>query len=147
VADVNPHHERLLESLLHAPRLTAADLDSVARLQGVYVWWLGASRSTCLKVGRALLGARNEGLRRRIGQHLSSNPDNTVFARHLAADKTSDWAAGVELEERRVRQLFLAERCQFQVLPLPDLTQPQLDAFEGFVEEQLKPRYIDYVRA
>lgn len=139
-------HTALMQRLLDAPMMRAAELGDVPKLQGVYVWWLDAPSHTCLKVGRALLGRRSEGLRRRIRQHLSSNEANTVLARHLAADSASPWASGRTFTSRAERKQFLATKCVFQVLALPELSQQELDAFEVYLERELRPRYIDLVR-
>jgi hypothetical protein len=117
----------------------------VPKAQGAYIWWLVDSPTTCLKVGRARLGARKEGLRRRIRQHLSSNADNTVFARHLEADYGSSWCAGYDFRDRAQRRTFLETKCTFQVLALPELTEDELDGFEDFLEARLKPHYINHV--
>ncbi|MEO7867196.1 MAG: hypothetical protein ABIU54_06130 [Candidatus Eisenbacteria bacterium] len=139
-------HTELLRRLLAAPRLSARDVDRVDKLPGVYVWWLADAPNTCLKVGRARLGARSEGLRRRIRQHLSSNEANTVLARHLAGDRESPWSLGIDFTHRAERKLFLATRCVYQLLTLPELTVDELDAFETYIERELQPLYLDYIR-
>ena len=137
----------LQRQILDSPRLFKSDRKSIQKAQGVYIWWLVDPRTTCLKVGRAFLGARKEGLRRRIRHHFSSNEDNSVLAHHLAADKTSPWCEGAGLENRAKRRTFLETRCCYQVLALPSLTEQKIDEFEAFLEDKMRPRYIGKVGA
>lgn len=83
---------------------------------------------------------------RRIRQHLSSNEANTVLARHLAADRDSPWGLGFDFTRRQERKRFLATKCVYQLLALPELGVDELDVFEAYVERQLCPCYMDYVR-
>lgn len=137
--------DALLKRLLASPRLTIAERRKIDKAQGVYAWWLIASPETCLKVGRAFLGSRKDGLFRRIRHHFSSNEDTSVLACHLAADTTSPWCVGADLHDRPARRSFLATQCCVQVLPLPDLTERQVEQLEDYLEAKLKPRYIGKV--
>jgi hypothetical protein len=128
--------------LLRSPILAADRIEDVPEQQGIYVWWLGASQKTCLKVGRAILGTSADGLRRRLKQHLASDLRSSVLARHLAADRTSEWSRRLDLGDRSVRRKFLTTECSFQSLALPDLTEDDLCAFERFLERVLSIRYI-----
>lgn len=98
----------------------------------------------CLKVGIA--GPRGgKGLCDRLRLHFSSNPDNTVLARHMAADMTSSWAKDHDFRDREQRKKFLAEKCYFQTIGLPVLSRVQLEQFEDFLEQELKPKYMGRV--
>jgi len=129
-----------LEALQRAPRVTKETLHTVSRQQGAYVLWFDGNPARCLKVGIA--GPRSgKGLWDRIKFHFSSNPDNSVLARHMAADRVSEWSRGHDFGNREQRRRFLAARCFFQVISLPHLTRSQLEEFERFLERALLPPY------
>lgn len=143
-ADSVPGHDRLLAQLLQSSHITCPDLADAPRQQGVYVLWLDSSPPTCLKVGMA--GPRGgNGLRGRLYLHCRSHPGNTVLARHLAADSTSPWGKEWDFAHVEDRRRFLAERCYFQALALPELSIARLRAFEDFLEQRLEPRYMGRV--
>lgn len=146
-ADLDYHE--LLKRLLAAPKQTKADRRAWETRQGAYVFWLDSVPSVCLKVGialRALKGGKECSISGRLGNHFNSNVDNTVFAKHLRADKGSPWAAGFAFTDQKDRQRFLAERCVVQVIAVPNVTRPELEAFEDFLEEELRPVYRGRIR-
>ena len=131
---------KLLQRLRESPRITRSLLDQVLRQQGAYVLWLNNNPLICLKVGIA--GPRQgKGLRGRLQFHFSSNPDNTVLARHMEADIDFVQAQGYDFRDRVQRQQFLANECFFQVIPLPNWSRDELRRFEDFLESRLKPKY------
>jgi hypothetical protein len=139
-------HNAWFELLLKAPRIRAAgaSIREVSDLQGVYVLWFNGEAPMCLKVGIA--GPRNgEGLAGRIKLHCSSNPGNTVLARHMSADLTPPCRSEYDFRDRQERAKFLAEECCFQVLELPALSRAQLRSFERFLETKLQPKYMGRV--
>jgi hypothetical protein len=137
-------YNKALQHLSQSPRITRSSLDRAPRQQGAYILWFDDNPLVCLKVGIA--GPRQgKGLRGRLQYHFLSNPANTVLAKHLAADSTSGWAQGYGLTIREHRQEFLATRCFFQTIALPDLTREDLERFEVFIEKRLKPRYAGRV--
>lgn len=50
-------------------------------------------------------------------------------------------AQGYDFRDRLQRQQFLAEKCFFQVIPLPSLGREDLLRFEDYLELKLNPRY------
>jgi len=99
------HFKEWLETLQGAPHVTKVSLRSASRQQGAYVLWLDGNPPRCLKVGIA--GPRSgKGLWERIKFHFSSNPANSVLARHMAADHTSEWSRGHDFGDRAQRQDF-----------------------------------------
>ena len=100
----------------------------------------------CLKVGIA--GPRQrKGLQDRLKLHYSSNPSNSVLARHLSADATSSWAAGRDFKDKGQRRAFLSDNCFFQVVALPNIDRSELTRVESFLVETLQPQYAGRVRA
>lgn len=129
-----------LETLQSGRHVTKASLATASRKQGAYVLWLDGNPPRCLKVGIA--GPRSgKGLWERLKFHFSSNPGNSVLARHMAADHTSEWSRGHDFSDRAQRQVFLATRCFFQTIDLPQLTRSDLEEFERFLERTLSPPY------
>jgi hypothetical protein len=137
-------HEKAFQHLVQSPRITESSLGRAPRQQGTYVLWLDGDPLVCLKTGIA--GPRQgQGLRGRLQYHFSSNPASTILAKHLACDSTSDWVQSYDLRKREHKQEFLATRCFFQTVALPDLSRRDLERFEGFVEERLRPEYAGRV--
>lgn len=131
--------------LLNAPEVDPSSLGTVSQDQGVYAFWLRADPLVCLKVGIA--GPRSgKGLRERVRYHYSSNIENSVLARHLAADVTSSWSANRDFSVRKQRQSFLAMECYCRALPVPGITSSQLRQLEALVVGRLNPLYIGRVR-
>jgi hypothetical protein len=140
-----PNFEDLLRQLLCGSRITKLSLKATPKEQGAYILWLGSNPPVCLKVGVA--GPRQgEGLLARLRNHFSSNPDISVLARHMAADSISEWTRGYNFQDREQRKKFLAEKCYFQVISLPDISRITLEQFEDFVEDRLKPKYAGSVK-
>lgn len=136
---------KLFRRLLNAPELNPSSLGTVSQDQGIYTFWLRDDPSVCLKVGIA--GPRNgKGLRERVRYHYSSNMENSVLARHLAADVTSPWSANRDFSVRKQRQSFLAVECHCRALPVPGITSSELRQLEAFVVGRLNPRYIGRIR-
>lgn len=136
-------YESVIEQLQVFPKIRGSSL-GVTKHQGVYVLWLDRSSRVCLKVGIA--GPRQgKGLGERLKLHYSSNPSNSVLARHLAADTTSSWAAGRNFNETRQRRAFLADNCYFQVVELPNIGRSNLKRIESFLVDKLKPTYAGRV--
>lgn len=132
--------DELLQRLLKSPRITKSSLDQVPRQQGAYILWLEENPAICLKVGIA--GSRQgKGLRERVQFHFSSNPTNSVLARHMEADIDFGRALGYDFQDRLQRQQFLANKCFFQVIAIPNWNRRELKRFEDFLETQLNPRY------
>jgi hypothetical protein len=137
------------ERLLRAPKLTVADRADWEPRQGVYVFWLVSEPAACLKVGiakRDLKNGKERSISGRLSNHFASNEDNTVFARHLAADSGCPWAAGFDFTNRDDRCRFLATKCVVQMLAIPGVTRSELEAFENYLEDELKPVYRGRVR-
>jgi hypothetical protein len=112
--------------------------------QGLYVLWLEARNPTCLKVGIA--GERGgQGVRGRLKLHFSSHPDNSVLARHLAADTRSEWTTGTDFNRREDRQNFLRDTCYFQAVATPNLSRNELEHLEAEVIARLHPKYAGAV--
>lgn len=131
---------KLLQKLRESSRITGSSLDQVPRQQGAYVLWLDNNPPVCLKVGIA--GPRQgKGLRERLRFHFSSNPDNTVLARHMEADRDSVQAQRYDFRDREQRRQFLTNECFFQAIPLPNWTREELRRFEDLLESRLSPRY------
>lgn len=130
----------LLQRLRENSRITWSSLNQVPRQQGAYVLWLDNNPPVCLKVGIAE-PRQGKGLRERLRFHFSSNPDNTVLARHMEADRDSVQAQRYDFRDREQRQQFLANECFFQAIPLPNWTREELRRFEDFLESRLSPRY------
>jgi hypothetical protein len=136
--------ESVLEQLLGSPEITRSSLTSVPTDQGVYVLWLRGAQPQCLKVGIA--GPRQgKGLRARLGNHYSSHTSNSVLARHLAADSTSPWSAGLNFTRREQRQAFLCDRCYFQVLAVQASSRRDLEHLESKLINRLGPIYLGKV--
>jgi hypothetical protein len=134
----------VLRRLLAASRIRASESDVVSQDQGLYVLWTAGRKATCLKVGIA--GPRKgKGLWQRLHLHYVSNAANSVLARHLAADRTSQWATSSDLRDQRQRQAFLATTCFFRVLPVPQVSRSALLRLESFLVERLKPLYAGSV--
>ncbi len=131
---------RLLQRLRESSRITRSSLDQVPRQQGAYVLWLDSNSPVCLKVSIAGL-RQGKGLRERLQFHFSSNPNNTVLARHMEADTDSVQAQRYDFRDREQRQQFLANRCFFQAIPLLNWTREELRRFEDLLELHLSPRY------
>ena len=130
----------LLQRLRGSPRIAKSSLNQVSRQQGAYVLWLDDNPPVCLKVGIA--GPRKgKGLWERLKFHFSSNPNNTVLARHMAADIDFSQTQGYDLRDRLQRQQFLVDKCFFQVIPLPNWSREELRRFEDFLELRLNPKY------
>ena len=92
----------------------------------------------CLKVG--LAGPRNgTGLRGRLRLHFSSNPNNSVLARHLASDVTSRWSVRHDSTKRVERQAFLAERCYSQTSVVQDVSRRDFEMLEAALIDRLRP--------
>jgi hypothetical protein len=135
----------ILRRLLAVSRIQASELDAVSQDQGLYVLWTAGRKPTCLKVGIA--GPRKgKGLRQRLHLHYVSDASNSVLARHLAADCTSPWAASSDFCVRQQRQAFLATKCFFRVLPVPQVSRSTLLRMESFLVERLKPVYAGRVK-
>ena len=140
-----PDSTKHFRRLLNAPKSDPSSLSSVSQDQGVYAFWLRDDPSVCLKVGIA--GPRSgKGLRERVHYHYSSNLENSVLARHLAADVTSSWSANRDFSVREQRRSFLAAECYCRALPVPGITASELRQLEVFVVGKLNPRYIGRVR-
>ena len=130
----------LLQRLRRSPRIAKSSLSQVPRQQGAYVLWLDDNPPVCLKVGIA--GTRQgKGLWERLEFHFSNNPDNTVLARHMAADIDFGQGQGYDFRDRPQRQQFLADKCFFQVISLPNWSREELRRFEDFLELRLNPKY------
>jgi hypothetical protein len=130
-------YDVLFDQLLKSSRIRIHSLATAPTDQGAYAVWLDTS---CLKVGIA--GPRKgKGLSGRLELHFSSNPDNSVLARHMVADATPSWASGYDFRNRQDRAKFLDERCYVQAIALPDFTRRQLLDFEKFLVTKLCPRY------
>jgi hypothetical protein len=139
------NHEETLQTLLRSERITKNSVAKAPRQQGVYVLWLDSDPQVCLKTGMA--GPRQgKGLWERLRFHYSSNPGNTVLAKHMAADCSSEWRRDWDFQDREQRKEFLATRCFFQALALPGLSRPELKRVEMFLENRLNPRYVGRVR-
>jgi len=137
-------YDKALQQLLQSSYIAKLSLDQATRQQGIYILWLDSNPLVCLKTGMA--GTRQgTGIKGRLQLHFSSNPDNTVLARHLAADTTSDWVQNYDFEQREDRQEFLETQCFFQTVALPDLSKNDLKQFENFVEAKMKPKYAGRV--
>jgi hypothetical protein len=137
-------YKEWLDTLKRGPHVTKDTLHAVPRQQGAYVLWLDSNPPRCLKVGIA--GPRNgKGLWGRITFHFSSNPNNTVLARHMAADSTSEWSREYDFSDQGYRRIFLATCCFFQTIGLPNLTRSELEGFERFLEQTLLPPYSGQV--
>lgn len=135
--------ESVLQQLLTSTAIRGSAL-GVTKHQGVYVLWLDGPARVCLKVGIA--GPRQgTGLQDRLKLHYSSNPSNSVLARHLAADSTSSWAAGPHFKETGQRRTFLSDKCFFQVIALPNIDRSDLKRIESFLVESLHPKYAGRV--
>lgn len=130
--------------LLVAPRLTNANRKKWVRGQGAYAFWFDSTPPVCLKVGIALRQRKNgedRSVYGRLSNHFNSNPDNSVLARHLAADSGSSWASGFNFTDRKDRQRFLAERCYVRALEITKVNRQELEAFEDYLEDELQPIY------
>lgn len=136
-------HANLLKQLLGGEAIRAGTLDRAPSIHGAYVLWLDGAQPVCLKIGIANPG-RRDGVHGRLRNHFASNPNNTVLARHMAADCPS-WAAGFDLASREERRRFLASRCYVQTVALPKLTRSALREFERYIEDQLQPLYCGVV--
>jgi hypothetical protein len=77
--------------------------------------------------------------------HFSSNPDNSVLARHLAFDVTSRWARGRDFTNRLERKAFLAARCYFQTKAVENLGRRDLETLEAALIQRLAPAYVGRV--
>ena len=130
----------LLQRLRGNPRITKSSLNQVSRQQGVYVMWLDDNPPVCLKVGMAG-PRRGKGLWERLKLHFSSNPENTVLAKHMMADIDFGHSQGYDFLDRLQRQQFLMDKCFFQVIPLPNWSGAELRRFENFLELNLNPKY------
>lgn len=137
--------ENFLQQLLQSPPITKLSLkQQTPRQQGAYILWFDNVPPVCLKIGIA--GPRKgKGLLARLKNHFSGNPKVSVLARHMAADMTSLWWKGYNFQDRDQRQRFLIEKCYFQVISLPQLNRKELEMFEDFIEDKLKPRYAGRV--
>lgn len=119
-------------------------MTGVTNHPGVYVLWLNRSAPVCLKVGIA--GPRQgKGLQDRLRLHYSSNPSNSMLARHLSSDATSSWASGRDFKDRGQRRAFLIDKCFFQVVALPNTDRSELKRIESFLVETLQPKYAGRV--
>lgn len=136
-------HEELLNRLLQSQVFIRKNtLATASRKQGAYILWVDETPRVCLKIGIA--GTRQgEGLKGRLKRHFSCS---SVLGRHLMADKTSLWLKGYDPSNKEQCKKFLAEKCCFQTLDLPELTRNELESFEDFIEAKLKPRYAGRVR-
>ncbi len=130
----------LLQQLRESFWITEASLDQAPRQQGAYVLWLVDNPLLCLKVGIAG-PRRGKGLWGRLKLHFLNNPDNTVLARHMAVDIEFGQAQGYDFLDRLRRQQFLADKCFFQAISLPNWSKEELLRFEKFLELQLTPKY------
>ena len=139
-----PGHQDLLRQLLESPCVTQEFLDWIPKERARTVLWLNSTPRVCLKIGIAT-PRWQEGLRGRIRTHFRSDLQNTVLARHLAADTNSKWAEGWDFTDRHQRQQFLASKCYFQVLPLPKMDETDLRQSERFIQLELLPRYAGRV--
>jgi hypothetical protein len=140
----NSDPRAVLRRLLAASRIRASGLDVVSQDQGLYVLWTAGRKATCLKVGIA--GPRKgKGLRERLHLHYVSNASNSVLTRHLATDSTSQWATNSDFRVQQQRQAFLATKCFFRVLPVPEISRSALLRLESFLVERLKPVYAGRV--
>lgn len=130
----------LLQQLQGSSRISKSSLNQVPRQQGVYVLWFDNNPPVCLKVGIA--GPRQgKGLWERIELHFSNNPNNTVLARHMEVNIDFGQAQGYDFRDRSQRQQFLADKCYFQIIPLPNWSREELRRFEDFLELHLNPKY------
>jgi hypothetical protein len=139
-------YNALLGELRQSPHITKASFakDERLRQQGIYILWLEAQTPICLKTGIA--GERSgKGLYARLRDHYASRVEKSVLARHLASDTTSPWAQQYDFREQQHRQAFLAEKCYFQAIPVPNITRQKLEDFETFVENAMRPRYAKRV--
>lgn len=137
-------YRELLRDLLASSRFTKADRPAWETRQGVYVFWVNSEPTVCLKVGialRELKNGRECSISGRLGNHFNSNTRNTVLARHLEADKGSPWASDFDFTKQDDRKRFLAERCVVQMIAVPGVARPELEAFEDFLEDELQPVY------
>jgi hypothetical protein len=135
---------QVLRGLRSGTKIEASSLAAAPTLQGLYVLWFVGPPKACLKVGIAGL-RKGTGLRGRLRFHFSSNPKNSVLARHLARDLSSRWSIGYDLTKRVQRQAFLAERCYFQARALPDISRRDLEMLEAALIQRLRPAYVGRV--
>src|SRR6476646_165911 len=134
----------VLRRLLSAPKISRSSLASVPTAQGVYVLWLTAEPTECLKVGIA--GPRQgKGLRERLGNHFGSHTSNSVLARHLAADCTSRWCRARDFTTQAERQKFIAAECYFQAVPVHTESRRELEHVEAAILQRLQPVYVGRV--
>ena len=116
-----PDFDDWLLQLRQGPHITKLALKQAPTKQGAYVLWLDTQPPVCLKIGVAG-PRRGEGIMGRLRLHYSSNPSNSVLARHMINDSDSPWAQGYDFGERLQRQEFIANKCFFQAIPLPKLS-------------------------
>ena len=136
--------EAVRNELMESSPFTAADLGSVSLLPGLYVIWVENADKLCLKVGIAG-PRRKDGLRGRLRLHFSSNPDNSVLARHMIADATPAWAHEFNFRTRAERAAFLKSKCCFRTLELRGIDEVSLRSIESSIEDVLRPRYCSRV--
>lgn len=139
-----------LAKLRQGLEITTSNLDDAPTGQGLYVLWhRRPTADECLKVGIA--GPRREkGLRERLDLHFGSNPNNSVLAKHMAADCQLARPAGFDFTVREERKTFLAKKCFFQTVELPaGMPRKELRDFEKWAEKDsgLDPRYIGRVKS
>lgn len=126
--------------------LTIEIVDYCEEEKGIYlIYYRDGEAMQILKIGMAIKGKDQLGIKRRLKVHLSSHASNSQLARYLKKDSALSERSGYDLRQRTERQKFICRECFFKILATPLLSNQELYEFERYLESNLK-NSIRYLR-